>query len=146
MTNKTATIVCKFSTRRCRMSIRMCGKDSGRPRRVGCMRSNGPLRATRREALPHSCYNPEANGKIERGHGPIVKALVRACNERVGNWPQLLPYALWADRTTHSSVIGYMPAELMYGQKTVMPIEKTITSWVAIPWENEMSREELSAA
>ena len=54
-------------------------------------------------------------------------------------------YALWAGRTTHSSVTGYMPAELMYGQKPVMPIEKTITSWVAIPWENEMNREELLA-
>ena len=40
-----------------------------------------------------------------------------------------------------------MPVELMYGQKQVMPIEKTITSWgVAIPWENEMSWEELLAA
>ena len=38
-----------------------------------------------------------------------------------------------------------MPAELMYGQKPVMPIEETITSWVAMPWENEMSREELLA-
>ena len=24
-----------------------------------------------------TAYNPEANGKVERGHGPIVKALVR---------------------------------------------------------------------
>ena len=39
-----------------------------------------------------------------------------------------------------------MPVELMYGQKQVMPIEKTITSSVVIPWENEMSREELLAA
>ena len=39
-------------------------------------------------------YNPEANGKVERGHGPIVKALVRACGGQVGNWPRLLPYAL----------------------------------------------------
>ena len=93
-----------------------------------------------------TAYNPEANGKIERGHGPIVKAIVRACDGRVGNWPRLLPYALWADRTTHSSVTGYMPAELMYGQKLVMPIERTIASWVAIPWEKEMSREELLAA
>ena len=38
-----------------------------------------------------------------------------------------------------------MPAELMYGQKPVMPIEETITSWVAMPWENEMSKEELLA-
>ena len=91
-------------------------------------------------------YNPEVNGKIERGHGPIVKAIVQACNGRVGNWQRLLPYALWADRTTHSWVTRYMPTELMYGQNPVMPIEKTIASWVAIPWENEMSREELVAA
>ena len=25
-------------------------------------------------------YNPEANGKIERGHSPIVKALAKACD------------------------------------------------------------------
>jgi hypothetical protein len=58
-------------------------------------------------------YNPEANGKVERGHGPIVKALVRACEDQVKSWPRLLPYALWADRTTHSSVTGFMSAELM---------------------------------
>ena len=34
-----------------------------------------------------TAYNPEANGKVERRHGPIVKALVRACEGRVGNWP-----------------------------------------------------------
>jgi hypothetical protein len=42
-------------------------------------------------------YNPEANGKVERGHEPIVKALVWACEGQVGSWPWLLPYALWAD-------------------------------------------------
>ena len=30
-------------------------------------------------------YNPEANGKIERGHSPIVKALVKAYNGNVKN-------------------------------------------------------------
>ena len=29
--------------------------------------------------------NPEANGKVERGHGPIVKALVR-CREDFRQW------------------------------------------------------------
>ena len=70
-----------------------------------------------------TAYNPEANGKVERGHRPIVKALVRACGGQVGNWPWLLPYALWADRTTHSSVTGFMPAEPMYGQKSIMLTE-----------------------
>jgi hypothetical protein len=39
-----------------------------------------------------------------------------------------------------------MPAELMYGQKPVMPTERRIASWAALEWENEMSREELLAA
>ena len=32
-----------------------------------------------------TAYNPEANGKVERRHGPIVKALVRACGGQAGN-------------------------------------------------------------
>ena len=77
-------------------------------------------------------YNLETNGKVERGHGPIVKALVRACEGQVKNWPRLLPYALWVDRTTHSLVTGYMPVELMFGQKLIMSVEQTISSWVAV--------------
>ena len=36
-----------------------------------------------------------------------------------------------------------MPTELMYGLKPVMPIKRTISSLVVIPWENKMSWEEL---
>ena len=69
-----------------------------------------------------TAYNTEANEKIERGQGLIVKAIVREWEGRVGGWPRLLPYALWVDRTTHSLVTGYMPAELMFGQKPIMPV------------------------
>ena len=55
----------------------------------------------------------EANGKIERGHEPIIKALAKACKGRASDWPKVLPYALWADKTIHSSVTGYMLIELM---------------------------------
>lgn len=92
-----------------------------------------------------SAYNPEANGKIARGHPPIVKALAKACNGKMHEWPRLLPFALWADRTTHSSVTGYMPAELMYGQKPVMPVEQTISTWNFLPWAKNISREDLLA-
>ena len=82
----------------------------------------GDLDAQEAESYSTAVYNPEVNGKVERGHGPIVKALVRACEGQVGSWPRLLPYTLWADRTTHSSVTGFMPIELMYGQKPIMPV------------------------
>ena len=79
-----------------------------------------------------TAYNPESNGKVERGHGPIVKALVQACGGQVGNWPRLLPYVLWADRTTHNSVTGFMLTEIMYWQKPIMPMERAISSWAAV--------------
>ncbi|KAL2631086.1 hypothetical protein R1flu_015772 [Riccia fluitans] len=90
-------------------------------------------------------YNPEGNGKSERGHPPIVQALVEASKGKPKQWLQLLPFALWADRNTHSTVIGYMPTELMLGQKSIMPMEDEIPTWVAIPWEDGISREELLA-
>ena len=40
-------------------------------------------------------------------------------------------------------MIGFMLAELMYGQKPIMPVEHTIFSWAAIDWTGEMSWEEL---
>lgn len=92
-----------------------------------------------------TAYNPEGNGKSERGHPPIVKALAKACKGKIREWPRLLPYALWADRTTHSTVTGYMPAELIYGQTPIMPIEEAIASWNVLPWEDNMSREDLLA-
>ena len=57
----------------------------------------------------------------------------------------MLPHALWADRTTHSSVTGFMQAELMTGQAPVMPMETMIATWTMLLWKEEMSREELLA-
>ena len=59
--------------------------------------------------------------------------------------PKNLPYALWVDRTTHNIVTGYMPVELITGQKSIMPIEEKITTSAVLPWESEMSREDLLA-
>lgn len=90
-----------------------------------------------------TAYNPEANGKIERGHPPIIHALVKACRGKPNMWPKLLPFALWADRTTHSTVTGYMPVELMYGQKPIMPAEENIPTWVFLSWEDGIDTERL---
>jgi hypothetical protein len=92
-----------------------------------------------------TAYNPEASGKIERGHSPIVKALVKACDEKVKDWPWKLLYALWADQTTHSSVTGYMPVELMTGQTPVMLTKNAIATWAVVLWREEMNQEELLA-
>ena len=112
--NKTTAVVCRFLIEEV-----VC--------RYGCVgkivADRGELDAQEAEELFDrlgvklsltTAYNPEANGKVERGHRPIMKALVRACGGQVKNWPRLLPYALWADQTTHNSVTRYMPIELMF--------------------------------
>ena len=66
-------------------------------------------------------YNLEANGKIKWGHSPILKVLVKASDGKVKISLQMLPYVLWADCITHSSVTGYMIVELMTGQAPVVP-------------------------
>lgn len=37
------------------------------------------------------------------------------------------------------------PAELMYGQKPVMPIEEVVPTWSVLPWEDGLCREDLLA-
>ena len=38
-----------------------------------------------------------------------------------------------------------MPAELIFGQRSIMPVEQSIVSWSALPWQDEISREDLLA-
>ena len=82
---------------------------------------------------------------MERGDSLIVRALVKACDGKSCVWPRLLPFTLWANRTTHSSVTGFMSDELIYGQKPIMPIEQSILSWSNLPWYEGMIGEELLA-
>ncbi|KAL3686292.1 hypothetical protein R1sor_008866 [Riccia sorocarpa] len=92
-----------------------------------------------------TAMNPECIGKSERGHPPIVHALVKACDGKYRQWPRLLPFALWADKSTHSTTTGYMPVQLMLGQKPIMPIEDTVLSWVSLPWEDGVDHKTLLA-
>lgn len=57
-----------------------------------------------------TAYNPEGNGKSECGHSLIIKALVKACKGKISDWPKLLPYVLWLDRTNHIQFTGDMMA------------------------------------
>ncbi|KAL3687181.1 hypothetical protein R1sor_013490 [Riccia sorocarpa] len=92
-----------------------------------------------------SAYNPEGIGKSEQGHPPIVNALVKACDGKRRQWPRLLPFALWVDRTTHCSTTWYMPVELMLGQKPIMLVENEVPTWATLPWEDGLDRESVLA-
>lgn len=80
---------------------------------------------------------------MEQGHDPIVNALVKACGRRKGQWPNLLPLALLANKTITGSVTSVAPVELINGCLLLMPIEGEVTSWRIVSWRDEVSREEL---
>lgn len=77
-----------------------------------------------------TAYNLEANGKSERGHSFIINALVKARKWKTKRCPRVLSFALWADKTTYITVTGYMPTELILGQKSIMSAEHSMTTWV----------------
>ena len=97
LTNKMTTTVCKFLLEDVVCRYGCVGKIVADRGELDAREAMDLFEGLRVKLFLTTAYNPEANGKIKQGHGPIVKALVRACNGRVGNWPQLLPYALWVD-------------------------------------------------
>ena len=79
LTNKTTAAVCRFLLEEVVCRYRCVGK---------IVADWGELDAQEVEELFHRlrvklsltrAYNPEENGKVEHGHGLIVKAPVRAC-------------------------------------------------------------------
>ena len=93
-----------------------------------------------------TAYNPEANSKAERGHSAIVQALIKSTRNDPAKWPNMLHYALWADRTTAGRVRRETPYRLMFGQNVIYPIETSVTTWAAIDWKYPMEREDLLEA
>lgn len=58
-------------------------------------------------------YYFKANEKNERGHPPIIHALIKAYIGNSREWPRLFLFVLWTDKNTHSMIIGYMLVKLM---------------------------------
>ena len=72
-----------------------------------------------------AAHNPNADSKIERGDGPIVKVLVKACKGHTRDRLQVLSYALWADRITTAQCKVHVD-KAHTSQKPIMSIEEKI--------------------
>ena len=70
-----------------------------------------------------TAYNPEANGKVECGHGVWIESMWRVLKGKTDEWPSLMGYALWADWVTTKKTMGYSPYFLLYGQYLLMPFD-----------------------
>jgi len=70
-------------------------------------------------------YHPASNGLVENRNREIGKQLRNFAGKN-NDWDTLLPLALWAIRTSKSSVSGYSSFELLYGREDILPNEINI--------------------
>ena len=91
-------------------------------------------------------YHPEANGMIERGHGPLVEACLKMAGARKTEWHKYLPTALWADRITTRRTTGKSPFELVFGAAPLLPVDIEFETWLFTEWRKRMSTSELLEA
>ena len=93
-----------------------------------------------------SDYHPQSNSLVERGHKPVVDALMKFCKKDPKKWPRFLDSVLWADRITVKRTTGYSPFFLLYGYHCPLPVERFIKSFRMIDWNAITTTEELLAA
>ncbi|RAQ98663.1 putative gag-pol poly protein [Stemphylium lycopersici] len=88
-----------------------------------------------------SGHNPQAMGKIEGSHKPIVNALAKL----PGPWVKNLPAVLLADRISIQEQTGYSPYQLVTGQNPVLPIDLALPTWQTLPFREVKDRAQLLA-
>ena len=76
-----------------------------------------------------SAYRPQTNGLVERFNQTLA-GLLRLYANKYEQWDDLLPYVLYAYRTTYHEAVGNTPYYLLYGVEPVTP-----TDLVLLPQE-----------
>lgn len=92
-----------------------------------------------------SSYNHRANGVVEKGHFTLREALIKSCEGDISIWPEKLQQAIFADWITTSSVTGYSPYYLLYGQHPVLPFDIAHATFMIDGFKEGISTSDLLA-
>ena len=92
-----------------------------------------------------SGYNHRANGLVEKGHFTMREALVKSCEGDLSVWPQKLQQVVFSDWITTSSVTGFSPYYLMFGQHPVLPFDITEATFMINDYKEGISASDLLA-
>lgn len=87
-----------------------------------------------------SAYNSKGNGMIERGHQPLINALLALTEGGKYEWHKMLQWVLLADRTTVHAPTGYTPFFMVHGREAVLPIETKYPTWRTLSWDEVHDR------
>jgi hypothetical protein len=92
-----------------------------------------------------SGYNHRANGVVERGHYTMREALVKSCEGDLSIWPEKLQQVVFADWITTSSVTGFSPYYLLFGQHPVLPFDIIQATFMIDGFKEGLSTSDLLA-
>jgi len=90
-----------------------------------------------------SPYNHHANGVVERGHFILREAIIKACRNKITEWPEHVAGMVFADRVTVSRVTGFSPFQLLHGTDPILPLDLAEATFLVEGFRNGMSTEEL---
>ena len=93
-----------------------------------------------------SPYNSQANGVVERGHYTLREAIVKMCNGRMQDWPNVLVAAVYADRITTRRATGFSPFYLLHGTHPMLPCDLAEATFMVKDFTPGMDDVDLLAA
>ncbi|XP_078246874.1 uncharacterized protein LOC144588278 [Pogona vitticeps] len=75
-------------------------------------------------------HHPQSHGMVERGQQTLLR-MIKTMTQEYGNiWDELLPFALFAYRSSaHSSLGGFSPSELVFGRNLQGPLDILKSEW-----------------
>ena len=85
------------------------------------------------QLLLTSSYRPQSNGTVERAHGTLKRMLTACLETEISReWDKLLPWVLFAYRSSTHTSTGFTPFFLMYGREPT-----DILGLVSAQWRDE---------
>ena len=68
-------------------------------------------------------YHPQTNGMVDRSHQTIMRMIRKLGEDKTANWPSHLAEIAHTYNTTHSTVTGYSPHYLVFGQRSRLLVD-----------------------
>ncbi|GBG74917.1 hypothetical protein CBR_g19431 [Chara braunii] len=104
-----------------------------------CKRLGVPIKLT-------EPYHPEANAPVERGHQRLKNTIAKLAADDLGNWPDYLRHAVFAENMTPKRTTGCIPAKLWYGREIDFPVEALVPTWNKLEDDPHLTTEQLIEA